>query len=183
MSVPLIVILALVFAGLGGASKHGQASGSPAALPALTPSAPPSDPATVAPCTKVLQALPEELGDLQPRVVHPKPDSVFVVAWGQPPVILRCGVPRPSELHPGSADFVPVVNGVAFVEKDTGDAHVYTAIDRAAYIEISLPKSGGAGPLPLLAAAITRALPAVCVPQAGPGQQPPDPARLCTHRH
>jgi hypothetical protein len=174
-------VLALLFAG-GGGSPSTSTPSQPAALPALTPSAPPSDPATAAPCTALLEHLPERLGALLPRTVHPKPDSVFVVAWGNPAVVLRCGVARPADLKPGSADFVPVVNGVAFLEHDTPGAHVYVSIDRAAYVEISFPKSAGSGGLPVLATAIAKAMPPVCLPQAGPGQSPPPDSQLCTHR-
>jgi uncharacterized protein DUF3515 len=180
-----VIVLGLVF-GLAGGNGPGSApsssAGRPSALPALTPSAPPSNAAATAPCTKLLQTLPERLGDLLPRVVHPKPDSLFVVAWGDPAVIVRCGVPRPADLMPGSADFVPVVNGVSFLEHDTSDAHVYVAIDRAAYIEISFPKSAGSGELPLLATAIAKAMARVCQPQAGPGEPQPAPADLCVNR-
>lgn len=182
---PIVVVLGLIF-GLSGGGGPGSASSSgpvrPSALPALTPSAPPSNAAAVAPCTKLLQTLPERLGDLLPRVVHPIPDSLFVVAWGDPAVIARCGVPRPADLKPGSADFVPVVNGVSFLEHDTSGAHVYVAIDRAAYVELSFPKSAGSGELPLLATAIAKAMPRVCQPQAGPGEPQPDPADLCVNR-
>jgi hypothetical protein len=181
VTLPLVVILALLF-GNAGKDKPSPKSTTPAVLPALTPSAPPSNAATVAPCTKVLQALPERLGTLLPRTVHPKPDSVFVVAWGDPAVILSCGVDRPAELKPGSGDFAPQVNGVSFLEKDTPDANVYTAVDRAAYIEVSFPKKSGSGELPLLASAIAKALPAVCLPQALPGETEPPTGKLCTHR-
>jgi hypothetical protein len=183
--VPIVIVLGLIF-GLSGGTGPGSApttaSAPPSALPALTPTAPPSNPAAAAPCTKLLQTLPERLGDLLPRVVHPRPDSLFVVAWGEPAVIVRCGVPRPADLKPGSADFVPVVNGVSFLEHDTSDAHVYVAIDRAAYVEISFPKSSGSGELPLLATAIAKAMPPVCLPQAGVGEKQPDPADLCVNR-
>ncbi|WAX57822.1 DUF3515 domain-containing protein [Jatrophihabitans cynanchi] len=180
-----MIVLGLIF-GLSGGTGPGSApttaSAPPSALPALTPTAPPSNPAAAASCTKLLQTLPERLGDLLPRVVHPRPDSLFVVAWGEPAVIVRCGVPRPADLKPGSADFVPVVNGVSFLEHDTSDAHVYVAIDRAAYVEISFPKSSGSGELPLLATAIAKAMPPVCLPQAGVGEKQPDPADLCVNR-
>lgn len=181
VTLPVILILALVF-GHSGSDKPTSKPSTVAALPALTPSAPPSNAAAVAPCTKLLEALPERLGTLLPRVVHPKPDSLFVVAWGDPAVILRCGVPRPAELKPGSSGFVPEVNGVSFLERDTADANVYTSIDRAAYIELSFPKKSGSGELPVLASAIAKALPAVCLPQALPGESAPPTAKLCTHR-
>lgn len=151
-------------------------------MPALTPTAPPSNPGAQGPCTKLLTALPIQLGELAGRIVHPKPDSPFVVAWGDPAVVLRCGVVRPDELQPGSSGFVPVVNGVAFFEKNGSATHVYTAIDRAAYIEVSVPNAFAAGPLPQLASAIAKVLPAVCVPQAGPGEPAPNPQTLCVNR-
>lgn len=184
MSLPVVLIVGLVI-GLSGTSDSGGAHPSPAdgaPLPALTLAAPPPNAATEAPCVRVLSALPVQLGTLAPRIVHPTPDSPFVVAWGDPAVVLRCGVDRPAKLQPGSADFVPVVNGVAFLETDVASGTVYTSIDRAAYIEVTLPKSLGAGPLPVLATAIAKALPAVCVAQGLPGEQQPDPATLCTRR-
>jgi hypothetical protein len=181
VTLPLVVILALLF-GNAGHHKSDAKSTTPSALPPLTPTGPPSNAAAITPCTKVLEALPEQLGDLLPRVVHPKPDSLFVVAWGDPAVILRCGVARPADLRPGSGDFAPQVDGVSFLEKDTSDDNVYTTIDRAVYIELSFPKKSGSGELPLLASAIAKALPPVCLPQALPGQTPPPTDRLCTHR-
>jgi Protein of unknown function (DUF3515) len=181
VTLPLVVVLALLF-GNAGHDKPAPKSTAPVALPALTPSAPPSNAATIVPCTKLLQALPERLGDLLPRVVHPKPDSLFVVAWGDPAVLVRCGVDRPADLKPGSSDFAPEVDGVSFLEKDVGDTNVYTSVDRAVYIELTFPKKSGSGELPVLAAAIAKALPPVCLPQALPGETPPPPNRLCTHR-
>jgi hypothetical protein len=151
VTLPVVVILALLLGHPGTHEKtSADRSGTAPTLAPLTPAAPPSDASTQGPCTKLLTTLPVQLGELVPRVVHPKPDSPFVIAWGNPAVLLRCGVERPSNLKPGSADFVPQVDGVAFFEKDTPGAYVYTTIDRAAYVEVSVPSSLGAGPLPQL---------------------------------
>jgi hypothetical protein len=191
VTLPLVVIIALLIGNSGG-SKHSPASTAPAALPALTPSAPPSDAATVAPCIKVLETLPVQLGDLLPRRVHPKPDSVFVVAWGDPAVVLRCGVARPADLKPAAElkpgtnpDFVLIggstgASGAYFDVTEGGGANVFTTVDRAAYISITVPTKYASGPVPALAQAIAKALPPVCIGAQEPGLA--DQSKLCVYR-
>lgn len=186
MTVPIVIILALVFGlSFGGGNGSGKASTAPGALPVLTPSAPPSDPAAVKPCNALLQALPITLGKLVPRTVHPEPDTPFVVAWGDPPVLLRCGVARPADLKPGSsAQFFQFgtaqgSGGVYFDVTSQGGNEVYTTVDRAVYVQITVPSQYHSAPVVTLANAIARALPPVCVGgQAGHT----DPSTLCTHR-
>jgi len=187
VTVPIVVILALVF-GLtfgGGAGSVGSST-APGALPALTPSAPSPDPAAVKPCTALLEDLPIHLGKLAPRAVHPKPESLFVLAWGDPPVLLRCGVARPADLRPGSsAQFFQVgtaqgSGGVYFDVTSQDKDEVYTTVDRAVYIQITVPSQYHSDPVVTLANAIAKALPPVCVGGQLPGGT--DPSRLCTHR-
>lgn len=182
MTLPVVVVLALLFGAPGGGPNASRSSGVPQALAPVTVSAPPSDSAAATPCTKVLQVLPVQLDTLAPRVVHATPDTPFVVAWGDPPVILRCGVPRPAGLTPGSADFVLVVDGVSFLEGKRGTDHVFTAVDRAVYIEVTVPASYAQPPLGPLAQAIAKGLPAICLPQAAPGQPAVPQDQLCTRR-
>jgi len=180
VTIPFVVILALV---LGNATKNPKSatnSGTPGPkpLPAITAVGPPADAAAAPSCTKLLTALPVQLGVLAQRIVHPKPDSPFVVAWGDPPVVLRCGVARPSTLTMGSSDFVLGVNGVNFLQSKHGQAHVFTAIDRSAYIEVQVPDSYAQPPLGPLADAIAKALPPICVVDP----KVTDPSKLCTYR-
>jgi hypothetical protein len=181
--VPLIVVVALVLVRIG-ASRLGAGSGpaSPSVLPPVSASAPPSDPAAVAPCAQVISRLPVRLDGLAPRIVHTTPSSSFVVAWGDPAIVLRCGVPRPARLRPGSAAQLFGVNGVNFLPVRGGDVTAFTAIDRAVYVEIDVPTSYRQPPLGPLATAIAQALPQVCEPQALPGEQPPPENELCTRR-
>jgi hypothetical protein len=182
VTVPLIVIAAFAIA-------HFTGSGSPSStqsagpLPALTLSAPPHATSEAGACTKVLEQLPVQLQRLDPRIVHPRPDTPFVVAWGDPPVVLRCGVDRPKDLTPASgADYILGGNraGPFYDVQRTGDANVWTTVDRAAYISITVPAKYAAGPLPPLSRAIAQALPAVC---AVAGADPTAPTKdLCTHR-
>ena len=182
MTLPFVVILALVFGLLSGLGTSTSPPASPAVLPALTLAAPPSSTATAGPCTTLLSTLPTALDALAPRVVHPTPDSLFVVAWGDPPVVLRCGVDRPAALVPSSSALLLIVDGVAFLPQQTSATTVFVAVDRAAYVEVTVPKSYAQPPLAALADAIAKAMKPVCLPQAGSGQPPVPTAQLCTQR-
>lgn len=181
-----MVVLALLIGGLAGLTtprNGGSAASTPAVLPPLTVAAPPLSAATEAPCTALLQALPVRLAGLAPRVVHSQPDSPFVVAWGDPPVVLRCGVTRPKDLAPGSsAQFFAIAGRagrqVFFDQTQSGSSNVFTSVDRAAYVEVSVPKQLAAGPMPALADAIAASMPAVCV--VDPAVT--DLSKLCTRR-
>lgn len=182
MTLPVVVILGLL---LGHAAEHREPADPPSSgqiLPPLTPSAPPSNAAADGPCTTVLTTLPVQLGTLVPRIVHSDPDSPFVLAWGDPAVVLRCGVARPSALRPASSDLDIGVDGVFWLPVQHEGVTVWTTVDREVYIEVTVPKSYAQPPLGPLAEAIAKALPAVCVPQGAPGQPVPDPKTLCTNR-
>jgi hypothetical protein len=183
--VPLVVIMALVIAAITGTGQS-DSSGNPTSGPlaALTPAAPRNAGTQASACNKVLEQLPVQLGALQPRVVHAHPDSPYVVAWGDPAVVLSCGVGRPKDLTPGSAaefvtagpdtgPFYDVVNAGA------GSANVFTTVDRGPYISVEVPsKYQGADVMPALSEAIAKALPAVCTTDPNA----PDPGKLCTRR-
>jgi hypothetical protein len=189
VTVPLVVVLALLFS-LGNTKDSSpkpttSASGHTGPLPAVTVAAPPSDASAVAPCTKVLEQLPTSLSDLPARVVHPQPDSPFVVAWGDPPIVLRCGVARPAGLHASSSADTITSDGVVFLVGDqTNGDNAFTAVDRDVYVEVTVPTSYDQPPLGPLADAIAKALPAICtVPAAPVPSATPVPTKdLCTRR-
>jgi hypothetical protein len=183
--VPFVVIVALVLVALGSANHRSGAgtSSAPGALPAITATAPPHAGAQTTPCSKVLAQLPVSLGKLAPRVVHTTPtDTPYVVAWGDPPVLLSCGVARPKALVPGSSEtFISggELEGPYFDVQRKGDANVYTTVDREPYIALTIPATyPAANYLPLLSRAIAQAVPAVCSTDSGT----PDPDKLCTRR-
>jgi hypothetical protein len=191
VTVPLVVVLALLFS-IGNSHKdenaqtNGSARTSDGPLPAITVAAPPSNAATVSPCTKVLEKLPTSVGNLAARVVHPHPDSPFVVAWGDPAIVLRCGVERPAGLVVGSDAQTNVADGVVFLVNDRKEnaPWVFTAVDREPYIEVTVPASYSQPPLGPIADAISQALPSICtVPAAAvPSATAVPPGDLCTHR-
>jgi len=192
VALPVVLLVALLLT--LGDDDSGQkdplaspSTGATSPLPAISVAAPPSNATTTAPCTKVLEQLPVSLAGLAPRVVHSHPDSPFVVAWGDPAIVLRCGVDRPAGLSKSSYGEMVTVNGVDFYVVNEGadktGMRVFTVADRAAYVEVSVPKSYGQPPLGPLADAVAKALPDVeCLPQAAPGQTPPPATQLCTHR-
>ena len=159
-----------------GAAKT---AGTTKPLPALTDVAAPRHGADLAtPCAKLIEALPRTLAGLAPRAVYPKPDSPFVVAWGDPAIVLRCGVDRPAGLTAGASELLTGVNGV-FYWADHGDkTTTFTVVDRDPYIEIVVPEQYSGGPLSPISDAINKTLPAVCkVDPAAPTNE------LCTRRH
>lgn len=144
--------------------------------------APPQANTQAASCTKVLEKMPVTLGQLKPRIVHTHPDSPYVVAWGEPAVMVACGADRPAALHAGSAaQFIAggELSGPYYDVTKHADANVYTTVDRAAYVAITIPsKYQAANYLPELSRDIAAALPPVC--STDPAE--PDVAKLCTRR-
>jgi hypothetical protein len=180
VTVPLVVLGLLGVAALTGA---GDSHSGPSAPPPLTAAAPPHAAAEAGPCAKVLAELPVQLGSLDPRVVHTRPDTPYVVAWGDPSVVLRCGVARPAALHPGSSEQAfnaGSLSGPFYFVARSGDANVYTIIDREPYISITVPGKYQAGTiLPTLVGAVGKALPK---PVCSTDPATPNPADLCTRR-
>ena len=143
-----MVVLAVLLAHPG---HHGKKSptqsgtAGPSALPPIRVSAPPANAAADAPCTKLLATLPITLADLPGRPAQST--WTYVAAWGDPAVVLRCGVPRPAQLRPGSSNLDIAINGVLWLPIQLKDSTVWTSVDRAAYIEVTVPKSYAQPPL------------------------------------
>jgi hypothetical protein len=93
------------------------------------------------------------------------PASVRTAAWGDPAVVLRCGVVRPRGLVPTSE--LIEVNGVGWflAEQSTSRSrppYVFTSTEHKTYVEVhvpgSVPRTQATAPLADLAAAIKRAM-------------------------
>lgn len=176
-----MIIVALVIVAVGGGGGGSPTPG-PARPSPLDLAAPPHVGTQAANCAKVLERLPVTLRGLDPRVVHTTPDTPYVVAWGDPAIVLRCGVDRPADLGPGSSAVYVNAGSLAgpyFDVTRRSGANVYTTVDRAAYVSVTVPaKYPADSSLGPLAEDIAAALPAVC--STSPNE--PDPAKLCTRR-
>jgi hypothetical protein len=121
----------------------------------------PAPAAQSADCATLLAALPEKLdggalGGLQRRQLR-APAPAGTAAWGEPPVVLRCGLERPPDLAATSR--LLGVSGVQFLEIPSGGMSTWVAVDRPVYVAVALPPANGSGPLQQLAAVIAHTLP------------------------
>ncbi|MFI7242451.1 DUF3515 domain-containing protein [Streptomyces qinglanensis] len=115
-------------------------------------------------CRALHAALPERVHDQR----RGRADQVsdFTAVWGDPAIALRCGVPEPPVLTPGTEEYNPTaeaadVNGVSWLIEKRDDGYRFTTTDRVAYVELTVP--GAYGPeaevLPDLAGAVKRTVP------------------------
>jgi len=117
-----------------GALAVGCSGGSSGPL-TVNPPSPAGQVATV--CGALHDALPRRLDGRPTTPVSPK--SALTAAWGDPAVVLRCGVGKPAELLPTSETID--VNDVRWFFHDTKDAYIFTTYGRAAFVEVRVPKS------------------------------------------
>jgi len=62
-----------------------------------------------------------------------------VATWGDPHIVLRCGVDKPAGLHPTSP--CDVVNDGGWFSEQIDDGWRFTTIGRAGNIEVTVPTS------------------------------------------
>ncbi len=87
--------------------------------------------------------------------------------WGDPAIVLRCGVDEPRVLTPGSETYDPVgaefvgVNEVSWLLEEEPDGARFTTVEREVFVEMTVPDSYAPEVNPLLdvAAAIDGHIP------------------------
>ena len=128
-------LLPLVPAGLLLAACS-SASGTPrVAVPSPTGAA-------AAACRDLAEALPDRVeGRARAELDVAGP---YVAAWGDPAIVLRCGVPRPERLTPGSESYDPAadtvtVNEVSWLLEEQPDGIRFTTTERAVFVEVTVP--------------------------------------------
>jgi hypothetical protein len=85
-------------------------------------------------------------------------DSPYAYAWGDPAIVLVCGVDRPEGYVTGAAAIQ--INGVQwYVDTSDADSTVWTTVDRPVYVQISLPPSVDSAPVTALTPQIAQTLP------------------------
>jgi hypothetical protein len=112
-------------------------------------------------CARLLAALPQTLdggdaGPLQRRSLA-SPAPAGAAGWGEPPVVLRCGLDRPVELTATSR--LLDVSGVQLLELAGRGTSTWVVVDRPVYVVVALPPTSGSGPLQQLIAVIANTLP------------------------
>ncbi len=86
-------------------------------------------------CRAVVKDLPRTVVDAEARQVSP--GTALAAAWGDPPVVLRCGVGRPAKLRHTSP--CAEVNGVGWFAERARRGYIFTTVGRATYVEVSVP--------------------------------------------
>jgi len=91
-------------------------------------------------CAALVEALPGSVDDAEQRTVEPS--DAPAAAWGDPPIVLRCGVPKPEEFDEFST--CQETDDVGwFIPDDqmTGrpEAITMTTIGRSVNVEVTLP--------------------------------------------
>ncbi|MFF3269468.1 DUF3515 domain-containing protein [Streptomyces chrestomyceticus] len=93
-------------------------------------------------CRALQKELPRTVDGLERGTADPVSD--FTAVWGDPPVKLRCGVPKPAVLTPGSEHYNPgadaaEVDGVDWLFERQDDGYRFTTVLRKTYVEVSVP--------------------------------------------
>jgi len=82
------------------------------------------------------------IADAPPRVADQDRLDVrnpVAAAWGDPEIVLRCGVEKPDALKPTSRCFD--VNDVGWLAETTADGYLFTTIGRTFHVSVEVPKS------------------------------------------
>jgi hypothetical protein len=96
-------------------------------------------------CSRLIARLPSQVAGQDRRDVTPT--SALAGAWGDPAIVVRCGVPRPAALRPTSYCFevdrigwLATQHGrpVSTTSQITGTLD-FTTIGRSVYVEVSVP--------------------------------------------
>jgi hypothetical protein len=98
-------------------------------------------------CLAVTSQLPVQVRDLPARKVTAGPEQN--AAYGEPPLTVACGVTQPAMCATldGGAGCVPLdselllMNRVCWYAKQTGDAAVFTTLDREIAVQVTVPRA------------------------------------------
>lgn len=155
LPITLALSVALVVGVLIAARVIGSSSPGPLALSAV-----PAPDAASPECRRLLDALPGELqtgSQTLPARELVEPGPPGAVAWGEPAIVLRCGIPRPAELTRSSR--LLDVSGVSFLELSDQAATSWIVVDRDVYVALTAPAATGSGPLQQLSSTVSDTLP------------------------
>jgi len=86
-------------------------------------------------CAQLTAELPDRVVDQSSRSTTP--DSPLTAAWGDPAILLRCGVPRPAALTATSQ--LVSVNDVDWFAEELTAGYVFTTVGRSPSVEVTVP--------------------------------------------
>ena len=98
----------------------------------------PTDAAAQVACARLVATLPGRLDGHERRRVAPR--DALAAAWGDPPIVLRCGVGAPPLDISGEQPDVEV-DGVTWRPVSQRDGYLFTTLDRVAYVEVRVPSA------------------------------------------
>lgn len=93
----------------------------------------PTAPNTDVDCRTLLADAPSTVADQPNREVG----RTIAAAWGDPAIVLRCGVEPPSELTAGSR--CDEVAGIGWFSEEITDGYVFTTIGRQFSVSVEVP--------------------------------------------
>jgi hypothetical protein len=141
------------------ADVSGDAADPRGDLPPVEVDTPEVTPAADLACPVLMSQLPLELAGETSRLV--KSDTPFAYAWGDPAVVLICGVDPPA----GYAQGLPGTQGISingiewFVDTSDPDTVVYTTVDRNVPVQMEVPASTDSALVTAVSPIIATALP------------------------
>lgn len=111
-------------------------------------------------CTSFMAALPATLAGGQRRQLNAAQPGV--AGWGDPAVLVRCGLPNPASFT--CSALLSVVNRVAWFQLDSTDGTTFVAMDRAVRVAVTLPTGVGVSALQEVAVVVAATLPGTAGP-------------------
>lgn len=130
---------------LAGSDRR-EIVGAPEAARGVVPPAPAGDPSD--PATGGSGADSGDISDVEVGAV---------AAWGEPAVILRCGLPTPQELTCTSP--IQVVDGVSWLPLHERGVVTYVAVDRPVRVALTVPETSTTGPWQSISRVVGQTLP------------------------
>ena len=156
----LVNVLGRADGGDDDAGTVAGVSGTPSApradLPPVDVDTPDVTPAAELACPALMSQLPLELAGETSRMVDS--DSLFAYAWGDPAIVLICGVEPAAGYVVGATTLV--INGVEwYVDTTDPDVVVWTTVDRLVPVAVRVPVSTDSALVTAVSPIIATALP------------------------
>lgn len=88
-------------------------------------------------CAEATELLPSTIRNQERRETTPASD--LTAAWGDPPVVWRCGVETPAALRPDSS--LIEINGVTWFAEELTGGYRFTTLGLVADVELTVPNN------------------------------------------